>query len=120
MRTSRLAARLCAKLKASLEGGKVRVAEGEGVLLDAFNALSRARSHGPHGPNPISWEALAAWSHLTRTPIEPHHAEILMALDEVWLTHVYRKDKQAPEGIKALPPMSKHPINAALLDAMLG
>lgn len=111
---------LCAALKASLEGGKVRMPEVGAPLLEAFTALSRARSYGMNGPNPISWQDLFAWSRMMRQPVEPRHVEIIMALDEVWLTHAYSRERQAPEGVKTLPPISQHPINAALLDAMLG
>ncbi|WP_306752094.1 phage tail assembly chaperone [Paracoccus actinidiae] len=116
----RLKKQLCAALKARNVGGKTPIPEAGLPLWQAFGALSRARSYNPHGPNPITWEALAAWSQLMRVPVEPRHADIIMALDAVWIKDAYRTDKQAPEGVKTLPPMSQHPINAALLDAMLG
>ena len=116
----RLKKQLCAALKARLAGGTSPLPEAGLPLMDAFGALSRARSSNPHGPNPITWEALAAWSQLMRVPLEPHHVDIIMALDAAWIEDAYRTDKQAPGGVKPLPPMSQHPINAALLDAMLG
>lgn len=116
----RLKKQLCAVLKARLAGGTSPIPEGGLPLMEAFGALSRSRSYNPHGPNPIAWEAMAAWSQLMCVPIQPNHAAIIMALDDVWIKDAYRSDKQAPEGVATLPPMSQHPINAALLDAMLG
>ena len=105
---------LCAVLKARLTGQTARVHMGA-ELLDAFVALSRARSYGMHGPNPITWEAVAAWSRLMRMPIEPHHADVIMALDEVWMTHAMQRDN-VPDGVKKLPPISQQPLTAALFD----
>ncbi len=116
----RLKKQLCTALKSRLAGGTSSLPEAGLPLMEAFGALSRARSYNPHGPNPVTWEAMAAWSQLMRVPLEPHHADIIMALDAVWIEDAYRTDKQAPEGVKTLPPMSQHPINAGLLDAMLG
>lgn len=116
---SRLRKQLCTALEARLTGQKARTPDAGAELLDAFLALSRARSIGPHGPNPISWEALAAWAQIMRVPIQPDHADIIMALDDVWMTHATRRSK-APEGVKTLPPMSKHPLSVGLMDAMIG
>ncbi len=116
----RLQKQICAALEGRMKGRKVPVPEAGGPLLDAFLALSRARSCGPVGPNPISWQDLAALSQVMRMPIEPRHAEIIMALDEVWLQETYRDRRQPPESVKTLPPVSQHPISAALLDVMMG
>lgn len=51
-----------------------------------------------------------------RVPLEPRRAEIIMALDAAWIEDGYRTDKQAPDGLQTLPPMSQHSINAALLE----
>lgn len=116
----RLKKQLCAALKARLAGGTTPLPEAGLPLWEVFGALSRQRSYNGVGPNPITWEALAAWLQLMRVPLEPRHVDIIMALDAVWIEDAYRTDKQAPEGVKPLPPMSQHPINAGLLDAMLG
>lgn len=117
---NRLKSQLCAALKARLAGGKPALPEAGRPLLDAFNALSRARGYNGTGPNPITWEALAAWSRLMRVPIEPHHAEIIMALDQVWLDDAYRQAAKAPDGTKTLPPVSAQPLTAALFDVTAG
>ena len=116
----RLEKQLCAALKAHLAGSKAPLPEAGRVLLDAFNALSRARPYSSAGPNPITWEALAAWSRLMRVPIEPRHAAIIMALDQVWLDAAYGPGRQAPEGVKTLPPVSAQPLTAALFDLTAG
>lgn len=113
----KLGKQLCKALEASMRGKKVRTPDAGGELLDAFLALSRSRSIGPHGPNPITWEAVAAWSQTMRVPIQPRHAEIIMALDDVWLSNA---TKRAPEGVKTLPPISEHSLTKGVLDAMIG
>lgn len=117
---NRLEKQLCAALKAHLAGSKAPMPEAGQPLLDAFNALSRARSYNGTGPNPISWEALAAWSRIMRMPIEPRHAGIIMALDQVWLDAAYGPGRIAPEGVKTLPPVSAQPLTAALFDVTAG
>ena len=117
---TRLEKQLSAALKARLAGRKVPLPEAGRPLLDAFNALSRARSYNGAGPNPITWEALAAWSQMMRVPITPDHARIIMALDQVWLDAAYRPGAQAPGGIKTLPPVSRQPLTAALFDVTAG
>lgn len=116
----RLKKQLCAALKSRLAGDTTPLPEAGLPLWEVFGALSRQRGYNPHGPNPITWEAVAAWSQMMRVPLEPRHVDIIMALDVVFMEDAYRRDKQAPEGVKTLPPMSQHPINAGLLDAMLG
>ncbi len=54
-----------------------------------------------------------------RTPIEPHHAELITALDDAWLSHAMRRDT-TPDGVKVLPPVSQHPLSAALFDVAAG
>lgn len=112
-----LGKQLCGALEARLKGRQACVPDAGAGLLDAFLALSRARSCGPHGPNPITWEAIDAWSRVMRIPIGPNHAEIIMAMDDVWITHAMQR---APEGVKTLPPMSDHPLTKGVLDAMIG
>lgn len=115
---NRLQKQLCAALEARMKGRKVQLPEGGGPVLDAFLALSRARSYGPLGPNPISFTEIAAWCSLMRVPLAPHHVRIITALDEVWLAQVAKRE--APEGVKALPPISEHPLSAGIFDAVFG
>lgn len=113
----RLRKQLCATLDARLQGRRHRAPDAGAELLHAFIALSRARSHGPHGPNPIRWEAIDAWSRIMRVPIQPQHAEIIAALDDVWMRHAMQRSE---DRVKTLPPISEHPLSAGLMDAMIG
>lgn len=109
---------LCRALKAHLAGGKARPPEGSGILWGAFLALSRTRSTGPNGPNPITFAEIEAWARLTRTPLEPRHVEILAAMDAIWMDKVYERQRQ-PEGTKALPQRSNEAMTPALFDLAL-
>ncbi len=60
--TDRFSRQLCKAFEARLKGQKARIPEGGAIILEMFAALSRARSYGAHGPNPISWQDMAAWS----------------------------------------------------------
>ena len=115
---TRLHRLLCAALEAHLAGGKPRPPEGSGILWGAFLALSRARTCGPAGPNPISFTEIEAWSRLTRTPLEPQHVEIITAMDAIWMEKVYARSN-APEGVKALPQRSEHGLTPALFDLVV-
>ena len=103
--------RLCAALEAHLAGGRPMAPEGSSPLWNGFMALSRARSCGPGGPNPISYPEILAWARLMQVPLEPHHVQILTAMDQVWLQDFYKRtDKAAPVA----------PLSAAAFDAFLG
>lgn len=110
---------LCAALEKHLAGGAAQAPEGSSPLWNAFMALSRARSCGPAGPNPIAYTDIAAWAQLMRVPLEPRHVETIAAMDQVWLEHVYTR-KTVPEGAKPLPPRSKHKVTAELFDLAVG
>lgn len=116
---NQLKKQMCAALKTILAGGRAEVPSAGQQIMDAFLALSRARSIGPLGPNPISWEAVAAWVALMRVPLEPRHVDIIMALDDVWMSHAFSRAERA-DGVKPLPPISQQPLTAALLDAVMG
>ena len=115
----RLEAQLCAALRGALAGKKSRLPEAGLPLWNAFQGLSATRTYHPGGPNPIQPSEIIAWCHLHRMPFAPHHVDILLAMDQAWLDQAYAKAR-APEGVKALPPVSAHPISAALLDAVMG
>lgn len=114
----RLKEQLCTALRGLLRQERPKVPEGGDTLLMAFLELSRARSYHTHGPNPISWEALAAWSRIMRQPLEPHHAEIIMALDAVWMEDATRR-MAAPAGMNVARP-SATPLSPELFDAIMG
>jgi hypothetical protein len=117
---ARLEKVLCATLEAMLQGKKARKPDAGGDILDAFMHLSRARSYHQHGPNPITWEALAAYVHVIRRPIPPHHAEIIMALDDVWMRNAGNRVAGQASGTPAAPMVSSTPLSAGLFDALTG
>lgn len=116
---SRLGALLCTAVTASLRGDKGRPPEAGLPLWNAFQGLSATRTYHAAGPNPIQPSEIAAWGHLHRLPLAPHHVGILLAMDQAWLDHAYA-DSKAPQGVKVLAPISKIPLTAGLMDAMLG
>lgn len=115
----RLEKTLCTALEALLAGKKARLPDAGGEILDTFLAFSRARSYHAHGPNPITWEALAAFTSMMRRPIPPHHAQIIMALDDVWMRDASRRIA-GQAGAAAAPMVSSTPLSPALFDAVLG
>lgn len=60
-------------------------------LWDAFLELHDARTYHEHGPNPIGYADIEAWSRLTRQPVRAWEVELLRALDIEWLS--YREGK---------------------------
>lgn len=111
---------LCAHLESSLQGKRVCVPDAGAEILDAFRALSRARTYYGSGPNPITWEAMAAWSQMMKRPLPPHHAQIIMALDDVWMKDAARRMGSQAVGTQAAPMVSATPLSAGLFDAMTG
>lgn len=115
----RLARQLSAAVKAGLTGQKVRPFEAGRELWNAFQSLSGARTYNPVGPNPIQPTEIEAWGRLMRLPFQPRHVAAILAMDAAFLDHAYSRAK-APEGVKTLPPISKTPLTAGLLDAIMG
>lgn len=116
---TKLQRRLCTALEAHLDGGRPRPPEGASTLWNGFTALSRARSCGPVGPNPISYPEIAAWALLMRVPLEPRHVDILTAMDQIWMERAYLV-RRVPDGTKGLPPRSSHKMTPAMFDTCLG
>lgn len=108
---------LCRTLDAVLEGKRPRMPDAGAEILNAFMDLSRARTYHASGPNPITWEAMAAWSQMMRRPLPPHHAEIVMALDDTWMQHAARR---MAGGGATVPLVSNTPLSAGLFDALTG
>jgi len=101
-RTERL---LCAALRDKLDGRPLRLPVELGPLWSAFLSLSRARSCGPVGPNPLAFADILAWAQLMRVPLQPHHVEALCAMDRVFMAEAAKGLGQvsAPQKAEALP-----------------
>ncbi|HCP81789.1 MAG TPA: hypothetical protein DIT67_09430 [Octadecabacter sp.] len=108
--TKRLTQHLIAAMRAHRStGARPVITEAGRVLWRAFIALSRTRSYSSFGPNPISYQEIEAWCRLTRTPLAPHHIEILCALDQEWL-------RGGADGT----PAPRSDLTAAAFDAAIG
>lgn len=115
----KLSKQLTNAVTARLRGQKIQLPEAGLLLWSTFQSLSGTRTYNLGGPNPIQPSEIAAWCQLHRLPLAPHHVDILLAMDQVWLDHAYAKAR-TPESVKRLPLISAHPISAVLLDAVLG
>ncbi|MBL4918966.1 phage tail assembly chaperone [Szabonella alba] len=115
----RLTRQLCAAVRASIAGNRVRPPEAGRPLWNAFQRLNATRTYHRAGPNPIQPSEVEALCRMMCVPFGPHHIAILLAMDQVWLDQVYAQ-KGAPEGVKTLPPISKQPLTAALFDLVVG
>ncbi len=92
----------------------VRLPAAGGDIWAAFSGLSRRRTYHASGPNPITWEAIEAFCRLKRVPLEPHHVDLVIALDDVWLEHAARK--APPSGAKTAPLVSAGALTPELFD----
>lgn len=109
----RLTEGLCAAVLASLAGGAPKVPEGATPLWNAFCELDAARTWHAHGPNPIAFTEIEAWSRLTRWPLEPRHVAMLRAMDLALLGEL--RGGGAPAGRR-----SAGTLTPALFDAITG
>lgn len=111
---------LCAALTTHLAGARVVVPEAGRVAWQWFCDLHATRTYHFAGPNPISYQEIEAYARLQRWPLEPRHVALIRALDAVYLDHANKRAAPLPDGVKALPPVSKTPISAGVVDAMFG
>ena len=118
--SQRLQKQLCSALSEQLKGKRVVMPEAGRQLVRAFDALSETRTWHAQGPNAITFTEIEAWMRLTGTPLKPDHVAIIRAMDRTFKDAIYTRQVGAPEGMKTLPPVSQHPISAALLDVMMG
>lgn len=80
-------------------------------ILGWFWELDASRTANFHGPNPLAWAEIAAWSRLTGATPQPWEIDILRALDRVRLGH-----KAAPKQAEPTGP----PMTPGLFAAMFG
>ncbi len=113
---------LCEELERNLSSAvtRVRLPAGGELLWKWFIDLNRTRTFHMAGPNPISYAEIGAYAAATGWPIGAHHIETLTAMDRVFLEHHAKLAASKPDGVKVLPPVSKVPLSAGLLDAMFG
>lgn len=114
---------LCTELKRQLDAkGMVVMAipAGGELLWRWFLDLNRTRRAGLAGPEPISYGEIEAYARASGWPIEPRHVAILRAMDDAWMEHSRKRTAPAPEGVKAMGPVSTTPMTAGLFDAVFG
>ncbi len=58
-----------------------------------FMHLSRGRTSNGFGANPLTWTDIAEWQRLTRIDLSPWHVDLLVALDNAWMTEHARQLK---------------------------
>lgn len=113
----RLKKQLCAALGRAMAGKPARPPEAGLLIWNTFMRLSARRTAFYGGVNPIQPSEVEAYCRLTRQPLEPHHVEMIFAMDNLWLERALSKETEAPEGVKTLPQRSSHGITPALFDA---
>lgn len=116
----RLTTQLVAALRAHLAGGRPSVPEAGRPLWRAFCDLAGTRTWYAHGPNPITFAEIEAWCRVMREPLQPHHVEVIRALDAAWLEHA-RGQLATPEKDRkrAVRAPSGQELTPALFDAVL-
>lgn len=115
----RLQRQLVRALEKHLDGGRSTPPPGGAVLWRAFGDLSRARSCGAAGPNPISFPEIEAYCRLMRLPLEPHQVQAVRAMDALWIERSYSRGA-VPAGTQTLPPRSEHALTPAMFDLAMG
>ncbi|SKA26297.1 phage tail assembly chaperone [Consotaella salsifontis] len=110
--------RLQRQLVAAVTSAKPRVPEAGRLLWRWFGELHDARGYGMTGPNPISFAEIEAWARLRRLPLQPHHVEILRAMDAAWIEAAQKRS--APGAPPAAARTTDQKINPAAFDAVFG
>jgi hypothetical protein len=110
---------LCEAIEAEFDRKPFNLPSGSDALVEAFAQLSTQRQISSHGPNPISFGDILAWSQLMKMPVEPHQVRIILAMDKVWMKRVYNRPTP-PEGAQMVPARSSHKMTPALFDLAIG
>ena len=103
----------------SPDGNRSIPAGGE-LLWSWFLELNRTRTVHAAGVNPISFIEIEAFARVRRIDLAERHLTIIQAMDEAYLGFVHTTTRKAPDGVETLPPISKAPLTAGLVDAMFG
>jgi hypothetical protein len=54
-------------------------------IWDTFADISKGRTHGMSGPNPLSWEGIKAWCDLNQIVLSSHEVDMVKAIDMLWI-----------------------------------
>ena len=93
-----------------------RVPEAGVLLWNIFMKLSATRTYHMAGATPISYTEIHSFSVLTGWPLQPHHVDIIRALDEAWLEHSYSEMTNKSNGMH----MTSGDLTPDAFDAIFG
>lgn len=89
MRNDRFKKLMVEAMAGALSNEQAPFPAGGAYLWQWFNDLCRTRTGNGNGPNPISYAEIEAYARLYRCPLQPHHVDLLLAMDRVWLDYAY-------------------------------
>lgn len=111
------------KAMAAKQAGKRYAVPEAGMLLwSLYWQIAATRTYHSAGPNPISYQEIAAYCRLHRWPLQPHHIGILRAIDDTLLEGVYDATavKLDVPSVAPKPLAAAQPITVAAFDAVFG
>lgn len=111
----RLTELMVAALRRQPSGSALAIPEAGHDLWRIFCELSASRTYHTAGPNPISYAEIDAYCRLFRWPLQPHHVDIIRALDAAYIEHAYDRNTKPGQDMGG-----GHSVTPALFDAMFG
>jgi hypothetical protein len=121
MNQRRLSQLMCDALRGHLAGRSPRPPDAGLLIWRVFGDLAGRRTWHAHGPNPISHGEIEAYCRVMRLPLAPHHVDLILALDRVWLEHSINTLRAGTGGNRPeVPQVSQRPLSPDLFDAMTG
>lgn len=96
----------------------VSLPHGGSLFWEWFMDLHASRSWHMNGPNPISYEEIAAYGRLHHWRFRPDHIAIIRAMDEAFIADFYSKRPQASGETVTRKPSGN--LSADLFDAVFG
>ena len=112
---SRIQRQLVEAMQAHLATGVAPAVPDAGRDLWAiYIGIARSRTYHAAGPNPIAYAEIEAYCRLYRWPLEPHHVDVLVAMDRAWLDAAAERMAGGGASRAALP------MTPGLFDAVFG
>ncbi|WP_428428240.1 phage tail assembly chaperone [Pararhizobium sp.] len=106
---------LCSNLR---DGGRPRLPAGGELYWQWFVDLHRARTWHMGGPNAISYVDIESYSRVMRWPLQPHHVEVITAMDQAFLSHYAATHAPAGDGTKPAKQRPAGDLAPTLFDAI--
>lgn len=115
----RILAHMVAALRSNLrDGGRPRLPAGGELYWQWFADLHRARTWHMAGPNSISYVDIESYSRVMRWPLQPHHVEVITAMDKAFLAHYAASHARAADGAKPARQRPSGDLAPTLFDAI--